>query len=372
MRRKIGRRAVTRGVLTAWAAGAMGGVVGGGIAGCARRGAGGGRVVLYTSADDYVVRAVVDAFTAERGIAVDVVGDTEATKTFGLVRRISDERAQPRADVWWSSEPMGSIQLAREGVLAPLVLDAATRVTDTGAGWPESLRDAEGRWYGMGMRARVMAYHTGRVKEPEAPRRLRDLEAPLWKGRVGIAKAQFGTTRAHVAALLAEHGEAKTRAWLEALRDNGAKVYPSNSAVVRGISEGEISVGLTDTDDVWAGQANGWPVAAAYEVFEDAPTARAMAGLGALMLPNTVGLVKGGPNPAAAQQLALFLLGAKGERTLAESDSRNIPVRPSVRQELGAAFARYEVPTPWQPDLVKVEAQSAAAVQLFDEVFGVK
>lgn len=53
------------------------------------------------------------------------------------------------------------------------------------------------------------------------------------------------------------------------------------------------------------------------------------------MIPCSVALVKGGPNPEAARRLVDFLVSAEVERRLAKSDSRNIPVRAKLRAELG-------------------------------------
>ena len=45
-------------------------------------------IVVYVSADEYVARPILDQFTSMTGRPVLMVGDTEATKTTGLVERI--------------------------------------------------------------------------------------------------------------------------------------------------------------------------------------------------------------------------------------------------------------------------------------------
>jgi ABC-type Fe3+ transport system substrate-binding protein len=47
-----------------------------------------------------------------------------------------------------------------------------------------------------------------------------------------------------------------------------------------------------------------------------------------------VAVVKGGPNAKAAQKLVDYLVSAEVERMLAQSDSRNVPVREALRKEL--------------------------------------
>jgi hypothetical protein len=49
-------------------------------------------VVLYVSADDHIARQVVRAVEQQTGIRVDTLGDTEQTKTTGLVNRLRAEK----------------------------------------------------------------------------------------------------------------------------------------------------------------------------------------------------------------------------------------------------------------------------------------
>ena len=108
-------------------------------------------ITVYVSADEQIAREVIDAFTEQTGIRVKWVGDTEASKTTGLVTRLRREAQRPVADVFWSSENIGTIQLASVGVFAPY----HSRVTES---WPEQYRDAGGLWYAFSPRARVIAY----------------------------------------------------------------------------------------------------------------------------------------------------------------------------------------------------------------------
>jgi iron(III) transport system substrate-binding protein len=283
-------------------------------------------VVLYTSADDVFVREVVASFEAETGIDVQLVGDTEATKTTGLVSRILAEREAPRCDVWWSSEPMGTLLLDESGVLEPGGMGGLA-----GADWPAELvggASPDGAtWIGFAERGRVIAYSADRVETP--PTTFDALTRPEWSGRAGMARPQFGTTRGHMALLHARWGGDLFEAWLQAMKNNGIRLYDGNARVVRAIYEGEIDIGLTDTDDVWVAIANGWPIGMTYETPD--PEAR-FPSLGATTIPNTVAIVGGGPNPDHARRLAGYLISPHVERLLAESESKNIPVDPALRQ----------------------------------------
>ncbi len=84
-------------------------------------------VVLYSSVDDGVIRPLLAEFEKRKGggFKVLLVGDTEATKTTGLVQRMLAEKDRPQADVWWSSEALGTVRLAKAGLFAPYTSAAA-------------------------------------------------------------------------------------------------------------------------------------------------------------------------------------------------------------------------------------------------------
>jgi iron(III) transport system substrate-binding protein len=275
--------------------------------------------------------------------------------------------------VWWSSEPFATINLAAEGIFEPYTSDAGE--AGMPGGWPSGLRAKEGTWYGFAQRARVVVYNTDRVKEEDVPRTLAALTDPKFKGRVGIARPRFGTTGGHMAAIAQIHGLDGLRTWLTALKDNGVRLYDGNASVMRAVANGEILVGLTDTDDVWAGRRNGYPIDAAYERNDVAanptssfrpPPATLEIGWGPLVMPNMVALVKGGPNPENGRKLVDFLLSEIVERLLAESDSHNIPVRPSLAAK--PAFRKYAVEAPMVIDLEQVAGMMGEALRVCDEV----
>ncbi|MBO6512614.1 MAG: extracellular solute-binding protein [Phycisphaerales bacterium] len=278
-------------------------------------------VVLYTSADDEFARLVVEDFTSETGISVQLVGDTEATKTTGLIARLKAEANNPQCDVWWSSEPFGTIDLANSGILMPAGITQA-------ADWPSELVAEDRSWIGFASRPRVIAYATDRVESP--PTTLRDFAQPQWKGRIGMARPQFGTTRGHMGILASRWGLAEFERWLTMLKNNGIRLYDGNATVVRAIAMGEIDLGLTDTDDVWAGQRNGWKVDCVYESFDSPMTLETLNSKGPTLLPNTIGIVNGTTNIENARLLADYLLSPRIETLLAESTSRNLPANPKL------------------------------------------
>ncbi|MBL4698238.1 MAG: extracellular solute-binding protein [Phycisphaerales bacterium] len=278
-------------------------------------------LTLYTSVDDQFAKLVVDAFTQETGITVHILGDTEATKTTGLVTRIQAEMDHPIADVWWSSEPMGTILLDQAGAFEPNAMQGMV-----GDDWPDALHASNWSWVGMAMRSRVIAYATDRVDNP--PTTLAQLTDPKYKGIVGMARPQFGTTRIHMAMLADQWGVDALHEWLEAMNANKLRLYDGNASVVQAIALGEIDVGLTDTDDVWSGQRNGWKVDLVYESHAEHPD---WPSIGPALIPNTVAIINGAPHRALATQLAAFLVSPTVEELLYQSTTHNTPIHPALR-----------------------------------------
>jgi len=312
-------------------------------------------VILYVSADDYVVRQVVARFEEKTGIDVQTVGDTEATKTTGLVNRIRGEADNSQADVFWSSEVFMMIKLAEEGFLEP-------HISDTTESWPAQYTGEDHRWHGFALRARAIVYAPDRVSEDQLPKTWLDLGKSRFKDRIVMADPRFGTTRGHMGAMKAHwtnvHGPDAFVAYLQNLKDNNVRFLTSgNAGVVEAVANGEADFGMTDTDDVWAAQRNGLKVDLIYPshgIDANEPNA------GTLLIPNSVARIKGGANPEAAAVLIDFLLSAEVERMLAESDSHNIP----IREETAREFEKYAVRNPLVIDYKVVAAEMDAAVKL--------
>lgn len=277
-------------------------------------------VVLYTSVDQPHAEPVIRAFEAESGVRVLAVFDVEASKTTGLVQRLRAERDRPRADVFWSSEVVQTVALAREGRLeayrSPLAEDV-----------PPSARDPQGLWTGMGLRARVILVNTARVGAGREPKVLDDLLSPRFDpGEVGLALPLFGTSATHAAVLAERRGPERAEAFFVGLKERGARLLDGNSMVRDRVASGDLAVGLTDTDDAWQAERRGAPVRTVVLVPPDD---------GALHVPGTVAVVRGAPHPAEARALVDFLLRRRTEeRLVAEgfllSSVRDLPAGAEV------------------------------------------
>jgi iron(III) transport system substrate-binding protein len=245
-------------------------------------------VIIYAAQDQVYAEPILREFEKETGIKVKAVYDNEAVKTVGLANRLLAERSQPQCDVFWGNEEMRTRQLAAQNVF----------------------RETNG-WAAFGYRSRRIVINSNLVSSvgraelplgqdaqqrvPTAPNSLLELTNEIWRGKITLAFPQFGTTATHFHALKQLWGEASWLAWCRSLAANKPFIVDGNSVVVKQVARGEAWIGLTDSDDIAAGQREGLPIAALPFTEES------------LLIPNTIAVIRDAPHPANAQRLFDYL-----------------------------------------------------------------
>lgn len=273
------------------------------------------QVVIYTSVDQNFSEPILNQFQEETGIEVLPVYDVEAAKTTGLVNRLIAEKDAPQADVFWNGEFAQTLMLKEQDVLAAYQSEGADAV-------PQAFRDPECYWTGFAGRARIILVNTDALSPEEYPSSIMDLTDSRWPAeRVGIAYPIFGTTSTQAAALYAYWGPGKARAFYQEVADAGVRVVDGNSVVRDQVVEGQLWFGLTDTDDACTAVDAGEPVEIVLPDQDD---------LGTLIVPNTVALVAGGPNPEAGKQFIEYLLSPDVDQALIASGWSHISLRDNV------------------------------------------
>jgi iron(III) transport system substrate-binding protein len=280
------------------------------------------KVVVYTSVDEVFAEPICKQFEQETGIKGELVPDTEETKSSGLLNRLIAEKERPRADVFWSGDPVRAAILKSKGVSAAYKSPVAD-------GLPSQFSDAESHWIGFSARARVIIYNTDLVPDDKKPTSIRDFADPLFKGQACLANPLFGTTSMHAAALFQTLGDKEAEKLFQSLANNEVKILSSNGEVRRRVANGEFAIGLTDTDDVNVAIQEGKPVGF---VYADAD------GMGTLVMPNAAVLIDGGPNPEEGSQFIDYLLRSETEAALARGEAAQMPLRNDVELPDGFPF----------------------------------
>jgi iron(III) transport system substrate-binding protein len=278
----------------------------------------GGKVTIYSSIDDPYVRPLVQRFQQKTGIQVNLVTDSEATKTAGLVEKLEAEKSNPQADVYWGNEIFHTINLAHQGVFAPYRSPVAKDI-------PDRWKDKDGLYTDIGMRARFLAFSTRPEYKALVPKikGIADLANPALKGKVGVCHPGFGTASGQFAALYVILGEEKYKSLLQSLKANDTILLGGNSAVADQVAAGTLIAGLTDNDDLSNGKADG------QQIDGIAPDQDSF---GTLLIPTTIALVKNSPNPDNARKLIDFLLDPSVEKELIEGRFLAYSTRSAAQQ----------------------------------------
>jgi len=271
-------------------------------------------VVIYTSVDQVYSEPVLREFENRTGIHVRPMYDVEAAKTTGLVNRLIAEKAHPQADVFWSGEIVQTMLLEQEGVLGRYESPSAADI-------PPQYKSPNGSWTGFGGRGRVLLVNTRRLGTTPAPKSIYDFFDERYPAdSLGIAYPMFGTASTHAAGLYTVLGRDKAQEYFNRLNDRGIRVVDGNSVVRDLVANGQLTFGLTDTDDACGAVERGAPVII---VLPDQETA----GLGTLIIPNTVAVIADGPHEKEAREFVDYLLNRETEAQLVQSGWIQIPVR---------------------------------------------
>ena len=283
-------------------------------------------LVVYCAHDAEYSQEILNEFSRQTGISVEVRFDTEATKSLGLINQIIQEQHRPRCDVFWNNELLGMEELRQQKLLEPY----------QGNGWkriPEQFRDPEGHWVGFAARMRVFLLHGAQSNLNDAEiQSIINTRTPEFS----LAKPLFGTTLTQFTVMRKVWGDDSLRKWFAEIRTRGSRIVNGNASVKDIVAEGICRLGMTDTDDAFVAiddrhDVTMRPIRIVTEM--DSAIADQQHGLSiergkTICIPNTVGIVKGTKRRSAAEKLVDFLASEQTELALAKAKSRQIPLGP--------------------------------------------
>ncbi|MFT4609636.1 MAG: iron(III) transport system substrate-binding protein [Cellvibrionaceae bacterium] len=169
-------------------------------------------VNIYSARKEALIKPILDRFEAETNIKVNLI----TAKAGALLTRLSAEGKASPADVFITVDA-GNLQRAKEaGVLQVVESDVLNKKI------PATMRDEEGYWFGLSMRARPIFYAKDRVD----PAKLSTYEAlgdDQWKGRVCIRSSSNIYNQSLIASMMVANGSENTEAWAKKLVANFAK-----------------------------------------------------------------------------------------------------------------------------------------------------
>lgn len=191
-------------------------------------------VNLYTTREPGLIKPLLEAFTKSTGTKVNTVFVKD-----GLAERVRAEGARSPADVLMTVDIGNLLQLVQQGVTQKLeskVLNAAV---------PANLRDPEGHWYALSLRARLVYAAKSLNLKTIA---YEDLADPRWKGKLCIRSGQHPYNTALISAYIAHYDAAKAEEWLRGMKANLARTPGGGDRdVARDIVGGICEIGVANS-----------------------------------------------------------------------------------------------------------------------------
>ncbi|KLL11211.1 iron ABC transporter substrate-binding protein [Protofrankia coriariae] len=272
----------------------------------------GATITLYNAQHDDLITAMVDGFTRETGIKVNI----RSGKDSEFANQIVQEGDASPADVFVTeNSPAMSLVDGRGRFIK---VDDATL-----AQVPAQFVPSSRNWTGFAARATVLAYNKRQLTPDQLPASLMDLQQPQWQGKFGVAAAG-ADFQAIVSAVLASKGETATATWLAGLKAN-AKIYSNNRAVLKAVDTGEVQAGVLyhyywykDRAESGANSNN-----TELKFFGGKDP-------GAFLSVSGAGVLKASKNQDKAQQLVRYLTGRAGQQILADSNALEYPIASGV------------------------------------------
>ncbi len=303
-------------------------------------------VVVYSARIEQLILPLFDAYTRDTGDTVKFVTDKEGA----LLERLKAEGPHTPADVLLTVDAGNLWQASQLELLQPVKSKTLT------ANVPAHLRDPEGLWFGLSVRARTVVYNTGKVKPAELST-YEDLANANWKGRLCLRTSKKVYNQSLVAMMLAEHGEAKTeqivRGWVGNL---AASVFSDDTKMMEAIAAGQCDVGITNT--YYFGRL--------IEKSPNLPLALFwpnQSGSGVHVNVSGAGVTKYAKNPQGAVKLLEWLSSAAAQSLYADANLE-YPVNPAVKPNPVVAgwgnFKQNNI------NVAKAGELQAAAVRLMD------
>ncbi len=306
---------------------------------------------VYSHRQPELVQPLVDAFTAETGITVNV-----AFVDKGMAERLVAEGDRSPADLVLTVDIARLTQIVEAGVTQPVQSD----VLD--ANIPATLRDEGDHWFGLTSRARIVYASKDRVAPGEVTT-YEDLADPKWQGRICIRSGTNDYNVALVAAMIAHHGADYAKTWLEGVKANLArKPDGGDRDQVKAIAAGECDIAVGNTYYIGQMLADPEQKPAAEAVRIDFPT---FEGDGTHLNISGVAMTKAAPNREAALKFMEWLSSDEAQRIYAETNNE-FPVKPGVaKSALVTSWGEF---TPDSKPLTEVAKLRPDALKLIETV----
>ena len=194
-------------------------------------------VNVYSAREEQLIKPLLDAFSQDTGIKVNLVtGDDDP-----LLERLKREGANSPADLLimadagrlYRAVENGNLQAVQSATLNPSI--------------PANLRDPGNRWFGLTSRARVIFYNKATVN-PAALSTYEDLADPKWQGRICVRSSNSIYNQSLLASMIATKGAAQAETWAKGLVANLARPPSGGDRdQIKAVASGQCDIAIANT-----------------------------------------------------------------------------------------------------------------------------
>ena len=176
-------------------------------------------------------------FTKKTDIQVNVVKGSADQ----LIQRLITEGKNSPADILLTVDAGRLVRAKDMGLLEPVSSKILTKNV------PEMMRDSENHWFGLSVRARVIAYAKDRIKENELST-YEDLADPKWRGKIVVRSSNNIYNQSLLASLINENGSKNALKWAKSVRKNMARKPRGNDRdQARAVASGVADLAIINT-----------------------------------------------------------------------------------------------------------------------------
>lgn len=309
-------------------------------------------VNIYSYRQEALIKPQLEAFRKATGISYNLITGGAG----GLLQRLKNEGMDSPADLLFTVDAGRLYRAVDMGLLQSV----RSKILETNI--PARFRDPQGRWFGLGIRARAIFYHEDRVKPSELST-YEDLTNPKWKGRILIRSSNNIYNQSLLASLIHHHGAKKAEEWARGMVANFARrPQGGDRDQLRAVAAGEGDIAIANNYYyarlMTSKKAKDRQVTEKVKVFW--PNQK---GRGVHVNVSGAAVTKSAKNKANAIKLLEFLVGEEAQRIYA-SVGYEYPVRKGIAR--GSVVARMGDFKMDDMPLEYLGRHNAEAVRIFD------
>lgn len=308
------------------------------------------KLTVYSYRQAFLIDPILENFTKETGIDVEVVFSKK-----GIAERMVREGRLSPADIVLTSDFSRLMDLVDKKLVVPVT----SEVLKTNI--PASFRSPDDNWYSLTMRVRNV--YSSKERLGKLAIDYEDLADPKYRGKICTRSGKHPYNISLVASMIAHHGEAETRSWLEGLKANLARKPQGNDrGQVKAVKEGLCDIAL----------GNSYYLGKMLQDPKQVPWAEAVEinfpnqdNRGSHINVSGMALAKYAPNKDNAIKLMEYLSGDEAQQAYAEVNME-YPVKADVKpSKLVASWGEFKADN---LPIFKLAEYHQAAVKLLDQV----